>query len=168
MLYFCYRTLLPPCLHHSQTGRPTAWRLIHPVLPPGHQHTRIAPTLVQARRPSGSPWEDGAAGWHVLTPGQKLAGPQRPGETGPLVSPVRHAPTPHRSRQAQSTGRLHGTLRPWHLPVRVWEAGAQEDPHELGGIHLPGRPFDLEQAERGTHPSLLPPIAGHLHPLALM
>jgi len=111
MLYFCYRTLLPPGLHHSRTGRPTACWLIQPVLPPGHQHTRIAPTLVQAHRPSGSSWEHGTAGGHVLTleqgspppprsrwirracphTGQELAGPQRPGETGSLVSPSRHA-----------------------------------------------------------------------------
>ena len=38
----------------------------------------------------------------------------------------------------------------FHLPVLAWEAGAQEDPHEPWGIHLPGRPFDLEQAGRAV------------------
>ena len=73
MLYFCYKALLPPCLHHSQTGRPTAWWLIQPVLPPGHHHTRVYPPQeLQAHRPSGSPWEHGAAGWHVLHRGRSL------------------------------------------------------------------------------------------------
>jgi len=139
MLYFCYKALLPPCLHHSRTGSPTACWLIQPVLPPGHQHTRVYPLQeLQTHRPSGSSWEHGAAGRHVLTPGRSVQALSDRGKTVPLVSPHKACPKPHRSRQAQSTGRQHGTLRPWHLPARVWEPGCRKT-HTSSGHPSPGQ-----------------------------
>ncbi|ACZ41440.1 hypothetical protein Tter_0521 [Thermobaculum terrenum ATCC BAA-798] len=88
------------------------------------------------------------------------------GETGPLVSPIRHAPYPT-SLQASPKHRTSTWDRSTLASSRacLGGQGAQEDPHEPQGIHLPGsslRPGAGE--ESGTHPSLLPPIAGHLHP----
>lgn len=100
------------------------------------------------------------------------AGACRPSATGvrqcPWYPPIRHALNHIAPGRPKAQDVNMGPCDPGIFPHVSGSRGAGR-PTRARGIHLPGSPLRPGAGgESGTHPSLLPPIAGHLHPQRLM